>query len=70
MSQDKRIWIQHIMAILSQRRGQHVELKKALEAMEPQALEELFRVLQAFEQDLHQAEHTWRPFPGGPRIRV
>ncbi len=70
MSQDRLVWEHLILAILGRRRGQHVELKRAMATMAPAALEDLFRVLQAFADDLHTAEHTFRPFPGGPRIRV
>jgi len=63
-------WRQHILAILSRRRGKHIELRKAMDEMPGPALEELFRVLQDFEYDLNQAERTFRPFPGGPKIRL
>jgi hypothetical protein len=59
-----------VVALIARRRGRNLELRKALRAMPAEALEELFHVLQEYEQDLHRAEHTWRPFPGGPRIRV
>lgn len=63
-------WLRHIGPILYRRRGEPTVLLKALERLEPHGQEALFRVLRDFEDDLHRAEHTYRPFPGGPRIRI
>jgi hypothetical protein len=67
---DKQTWLRAMGPILHRRRGNPGPLLVALEALEAPALESLFRVLQGFEQDLSQAERTFRPFPGGPRVRM
>lgn len=64
------IWTQGIAPILHRRPGRPELLLKALERLEPQEREELYWCLRRFEEDLHRAEHTYRPFPGGPRIRI
>lgn len=66
---DKQTWLRAMGPILHRRRGNPGPLLVALEALEAPALESLFRVLQDFDMELSQAERTFRPFPGGPRVR-
>jgi hypothetical protein len=67
---NKQTWLRAIGPILHRRRGNPGPLLVALEALEAPALEQLYRTLQDFEQELSQAERTFRPFPGGPRVRI
>ena len=59
-----------VECVLARRRGRNRKLLTALEGMDCEALSELVHVLRDFESDLSQAERTFRPFPGGPRIRM
>ena len=70
MPHSKTYWIRNITPILYRFRGQHHRLIAELENLSLEALEDLYRLLQNLEQDLHTAERTFRPFPGGPRIRM
>jgi hypothetical protein len=69
MAASKLYWIRNITPILYRFRGQHHRLIAELENLSVQGLEDLYRLLQNIEQDLHTAERTFRPFPGGPRMR-
>lgn len=50
--------------------GQYPELDRALESLPVPVLRDLHRLLRDVEQKIHTAEHTFRPFPGGPKIRM
>jgi hypothetical protein len=59
-----------VNAILCRRRGQHGRLIAELEQLPVEALYDLLQVLRDFEQEAEQAKRTYRPFPGGPKIRL
>jgi hypothetical protein len=66
----KTYWIRNITPILYRFRGQHHRLIAELETLSEPALQDLYRLLQNIEQDIHTAERTFRPLPGGPHIRM
>ena len=51
-------------------RGHRPALLGEVEKLSPAAQGELLRLLRDLRQDLANAERTYRPFPGGPRIRM
>lgn len=63
-------WIRNITPILYRFRGQHHALINDLEKLSAEALEDLYRLLDGAQQEIHRLEHTFRPFPGGPQIRM
>lgn len=63
-------YVRFIGSILCRRRGNPEPLLKALEKLEPLDIRQLYQYLKDFEDDLHRAEHTYQPFPGGPRVRM
>jgi len=66
----KHMLIRSIQAVIARRPGRHAALYASLESMPVEALRDLLQVLDGFSQDLGNAERTYRPFPGGPRIRM
>lgn len=70
MAASKTYWIRNITPILYRFRGQHHCLIAELEKLSVEGLEDLYRLLQNIEQDLHTAQRTIKPFPGGPRMRI
>ena len=50
--------------------GSFQGLEKELEKMSVHALQDLHRLLRDAQDKLRTAERTFRPFPGGPRIRM
>jgi len=67
---DKEYWIRCITPELYRFRGQHQALLRALEDMPVDALEELYRVLQEAQQEIHSAKRTVQMWPGGPKLRM
>lgn len=57
-----------ILYRLSGRR--YPRLEDELEKMSPEALRELHMLLRDVELTLDQERRTFRPFPGGPKIRM
>lgn len=51
-------------------RGYRPALLGELGKLSPAAQGELLRLLRDLKQELADAERTFRPFPGGPKIRM
>ena len=69
MSPDKERLKRAIVPLLYRQRGEHRNLRLALDNMPVEALRELYRILDDMQRQITRAEHTFRPFPGGPKIR-
>ncbi len=67
---NKQYWIRHITPVIYRFRGNPQKLLGELENLSVEALEQLYRLLQNIESDLRTAERTYRPFPGGPKMRL
>jgi predicted nucleic acid-binding Zn-ribbon protein len=50
--------------------GKSGRRSRAAAEMDEEALRDLHRLLQNAQSEIDQAKRTWRPFPGGPRIRI
>jgi hypothetical protein len=50
--------------------GNYQALERALGSMPVEALRDILRLLRSAEEAQRDAERTFRPFPGGPRIRI
>jgi hypothetical protein len=59
-----------ITPMLYRHPGSHHALELAMESMPVEALRDLLRLLQNAEEAVRRAERTFRPFPGGPKIRL
>lgn len=59
-----------VKAMILQKYGHPTALLKAIDQMEDEALKQLLHIFRQFEDDIRRAERTFRPFPGGPRIRL
>lgn len=51
-------------------KGTYQELERALEQLPVPALRDLNRLLRDMQDKVRDAERTFRPFPGGPRMRM
>ena len=65
----KRDLVMGIKRILAGRRGRNFNLENGLEDLSVEALRDLLNVLRDFDQELSSEKRSFRPFPGGPRIR-
>jgi len=52
------------------RGGHQAELQAAMDTLSPEATRQLLFVIRDLKQEIQQAERTFRPFPGGPKIRI
>ena len=59
-----------LKAQIARRRGQNRHLLKAIDEMPVQALQELGWLMRDMEQEIQNEKRTFRPFPGGPKIRL
>ena len=50
--------------------GRPKELLEAVDKMDEPAIRQLFHVLRAYESEVQSVRKTFRPFPGGPKMRV
>lgn len=63
--------VRHIIATMSRFTGRrYQDLWKELETMPVAALRDLNRFLQDSEGEIERERRTFRPFPGGPKIRM
>jgi hypothetical protein len=64
-------WKRHIIPEAYQLTGRrYPTLELEMEKMSEKAQEDLFRLIQEATQQVHRAKRTFRPFPGGPKIRL
>jgi hypothetical protein len=52
------------------RGGHQHEVQAGMDDLSPEAARQLLMVIRELKQELHRAERTYRPFPGGPEIRM
>lgn len=62
--------IRAIVPMLYRHPGNYQALERALGSMPVEALRDILRLLRSAEEAQRDAERTFRPFPGGPRIRI
>lgn len=69
---DNRQIIQAIRCLAARQPGQYQALFKALEAgaIPVDGLMDLQRLLRNFDDEVSREKRTFKPFPGGPRIRM
>ena len=52
------------------RGGHQHEIQAAMDDLPPQAAQQLLFIIRDLKQEVQQAERTYRPFPGGPKIHL
>jgi hypothetical protein len=68
---DAKVLAQHAIATMSRFTGRRYEaLWRELEKLPVDALMDLNRFLRDCEDEVERERRTFRPFPGGPRIRM
>ena len=58
-----------VLAEIARERGRFPDLEKEMEKMSIMGLRDLYRLIKNFKDDLTDERRSFRPFPGGPRIR-
>ena len=66
----KYAYVRLITPYLYRLRGSHHALEQDLEKLSVEALQDLYEILRDNEDEIRRLEHTFRPFPGGPRIHM